>query len=67
MSFFRSHNSRKASNTRKPRRTAFLTILEVVDERIASIELLSDDESRRRLLEALPDAAAPDTKAADRT
>jgi hypothetical protein len=67
MSFFRSHHSRKASKTSKPLRTAFLTILEIVDERIASIELLSDDESRRRLLEALPDAEAPATKAADRT
>jgi hypothetical protein len=37
------------------RTTTFTTILDVVEEEIAFIEILHDHESRRRLIEALPD------------
>jgi len=38
--------------------TEFTTIIDVVKEEIAFIEILNDHESRRRLVEALPDVEA---------
>lgn len=39
--------------------TEYMTILDVVDNQIACIEILNANESRRRLVAALPDEAEP--------
>jgi hypothetical protein len=53
---FSEHGSRSFSGRLEWPTTEFLTILEIVDEQIVSIDIMDDRESKRRLLEALPDA-----------